>query len=229
MFAVAVEKFEGPLDLLLNLIENEKLDICQISLSKITDAYISRVESMNGSAEEMADFLVVAAKLLYLKSKELLPGIENEEDEKELAELEQNLIEFARYKKAAEELSEILSKNYRSFPRAVKPEVSAGFVPPKDLTRDKLWTLFQEALKRIEKVPEEKKVEAVKITLEDKKIEIHSHLKKGKVSFRQILKKATSKVEVIVTFLAVLEMIKKKEISVRQKSNFEDLMIEHYN
>jgi segregation and condensation protein A len=227
MFAVSVEKFEGPLDLLLNLIETEKLDICQISLSKITDAYIDHVEEMHGSAEEMADFLVVAAKLLYLKSKELLPGIANEEDEKELAELEQNLIEYARYKKAAEELSEILSKNYRSFSRKAKTEVASEFLPPKDISKDKLWNLFQEALKRMEQSePAEYEEQPVKITLEDKKIELKTCLKKGRVSFRQIMRKAKSKVEVIVTFLAVLELIKKKEIKVHQESNFEDLTIE---
>jgi len=229
MFAVTTDKFEGPLDLLLNLIESEKLDICQISLSKITDSYINHIEKMEGSAEEMADFLVIAAKLLYLKSKELLPGIENDEDETELAELERNLVEYAKYKKAADELSEILSKNYRSYSRKVKLDSVSCFEPPKSLSKDKLWQLFQGVLKKLPDTPQEEKIEAVKLTLEDKRNELKNCLKNGRVSFRHFMKKARSKVEMIVSFLALLEMIKKKEVRVEQKSNFEDLTIENYN
>jgi len=228
MFAVAVEKFDGPLDLLLSLIESEKMDICQISLSKITGNYIKHVEEMNGSVSDMADFLVVAAKLLYLKSKELLPAVENEDDEKELQDLEQNLIEYARYKKAAEELDVILAKNYRSYPRKAKAEFAIGFMPPSDTNKDRLWKLFQDALKRMEIKPEKEVVTPVKITLEEKRQEIAGHLKNGKTTFRQIMEKAGSRVEVIVTFLALLEMIKKKEIKVKQTNNFSDLTISIY-
>ena len=82
MYSISSEKFEGPLDLLLSLIEDNKLNICEISLSTITDAYLSEIGKMAGSSEEVADFVVIATKLLYIKSKELLPSLKNDEEEK---------------------------------------------------------------------------------------------------------------------------------------------------
>jgi segregation and condensation protein A len=89
MLEVKTEKFEGPLDLLLNLIEKEKLDITQISLAKITDSYLKEISEMERSGEEMAEFLVIAAKLLYIKSRELLPGVATEDEEQEIIDLEE--------------------------------------------------------------------------------------------------------------------------------------------
>jgi segregation and condensation protein A len=225
MYTISSEKFEGPLDLLLSLIENDKLNICEISLSKITDSYLSEVEKLAGTSEELSDFVYIAAKLLYIKSKELLPNIKNEEEDQEIADLESALLEYQKYKALAQNLEEILSKGERSYTRKAKPEKIKVFYPPQDLDNQKLWEIFTEVIKKIPKKPDEAVLETKKITLEEKKKEIFVRIKKGKVTFRSLFDKVSSKVDVIVTFLAVLEMIKQKEINVTQEKNFSDFSI----
>lgn len=228
MFKVETEKFEGPLDLLLQLIEKEKLDICQISLAKITDKYLERVAAIEGNGDEMAEFLLIAAKLLYIKSKNLLPNSKTEEEEEEIADLEAKLLEYQRYKEAAKSLEEILAKGNRGFRRKAKNELAINFLPPKDLNSSKLYAIFQEVISKLEEdKPEEEVLETPNITIEDKRNLIKSAIKKGeRISFRKILFTAKSKVEIIVSFLAVLEMIKQKEIKVSQTKNFADFEIE---
>lgn len=210
---------------MLSLIESEKLDICDISLSKITDSYLKRIEEIEGDSSEIADFLVVAAKLLYLKSRELLPDIRNEEEDEEIADLERNLLEYQKYKNAADELSVVLSKNYRSFPRKAVAVHEPGFFPP-EVGPDRLYQIFQDILTRVEKSEsKEELVAPIKITIDEKKDYVRKNLTRGKVSFRSLFKEAHSKSEVIVTFLAVLELIKLKQIYAKQQRNFGDLTL----
>jgi segregation and condensation protein A len=226
MIEVETEKFKGPLDLLLELIENEKLDICQISLATITDKYLSEISKIERDGSEMAEFLVVAAKLLYIKSKQLLPSLETAEEEEEIAELEARLAEYQRYKRAAERLSEILDEGGRGFRRKAKNERIITFLPPENLTKGNLFAIFEEIFKEMPSEPE-KVIETKKISLEEKRDDILKQIKsKKKISFSGILKQAGSKMEVIVTFLAILEMIKQSEIKVSQTKNFADFKIE---
>ncbi len=95
------------LDLLLSLIENQKLDINQLSISTVTDQYLAIIAELDQSSEEIADFLVIASKLLYIKSKALLPTIPSEEED-EIEDLEKQLVEYKKYKEAAEEFDKIL-------------------------------------------------------------------------------------------------------------------------
>ena len=228
MYAVSNEIFDGPLDLLLSLIEKEKLDITAISLAKITGSYLDHIAQIEGNSSEIADFLVVAAKLLYLKSKELIPNIKSDEEEAEIADLEEKLREYQTYKNAARHLESILENTTRSFTRRGTNDTSPIFTPPKDLTATKLFAIFTEVLNKsdeetVEKVDIERKIE---ISLEDKREEIKTLCKKNKhISFRSILLKSKNKSEIIVTFLALLEMIKQKEIRVRQENNFADFTL----
>lgn len=226
MIKVELEKFEGPLDLLLRLIEGSELDICEISLSQITDAYLVELERIDKPSNEMAEFVVIAAKLLYIKSKQLLPSVVDAESEQEIADLEAALSEYQKYKEAAKYFENMLSKNERSFSRKARQEKNISFVPPKNLDNSKLWQIFNNVLSRVEVRPEIKTVKPIKISIGDKKREILLHVKKrGRVSFRSLFNKKSSKTEVIVVFLAILEMIKQKEIAVRQNQNFADFVI----
>ncbi len=225
MYTVELEKFEGPLDLLLQLIEGEKLDICEVSLSKITDTYLAEIEKIKKTDDEISEFVVIAAKLLYIKSKQLLPSARNEEDEKEIAELEASLIEYQKYKEAAETFKNILGQNERSFSRRVKLQPMVSFLPPRELDGDILRQIFLDIMAQLKEKPEEKTVERVKVSIEDKKQAVLSRLGKGRVSFKSLFAKETTKTEVIVTFLAILEMIKQKEIKVKQDKNFADFII----
>lgn len=227
MLAVKEKTFEGPLDLLLNLIEKEKLDICQISLAKITNNYLAEIQKIDASNENLADFLIVASKLLYLKSRAILPVLSSEEEE-ELEGLESQLKEYKRFKELSGQFSEILDKNQRSFEPGVRNSDMNLFLPPLGVDLKYLMNVLQEALNRMPKLEkaEEKKVET-KVTLEETMNRLQGLVKKSKkFSFQSIIKDAKTKGEIIVTFLALLEMIKRKMVSVEQNKNFADITVQ---
>ncbi len=228
MYSIKSDSFEGPLDLLLSLIEKEKLDICQISLAKVTSSYLEKISEIDGNPSEMADFLVIAAKLLYLKSRELIPHSKTNEEEAEIEDLELKLLEYQKYKAAAKHLGEILNNGKRAFGKRSKSAQEQLFMPPKNINGELLLSIFNEALSRnnnskhdtieIDSPP--------KISIEDKKVLLRNIIKKShKTSFKNLLKNANNKVEIIVTFLAILEMMKHKEIRVSQNNNFTDFEI----
>jgi segregation and condensation protein A len=226
MYQVKIEKFEGPLNLLLELIEEEKLDITEISLSKITDRYLSEVSNLDPKTYDVTEFLLVAARLLYLKSKALLPTLATEEEEAEVEDLKQKLEVYKKYRDAAKEFGSILEKNLRSFP-AKKPQLSlSGFTAPKGVQLPDLWGTFQKLLTDMpeEISREEVSIPSEKITVEEKLADLHKSFGvKKKQKFSHLIKGASSKIDAIVTFLAILEMIKCKKITVTQTKNFDDI------
>jgi len=228
MYTIKNEQFEGPLDLLLSLIEKEQLDITQISLAKITGAYLEMISGLQGDSSDLADFLVIAAKLLYIKSRELIPNMASEEEEAEIEDLESRLREYQQFKLAAKHLEQVLADESRSYTRRAKNEAVISFTPPPGLDSSGLFAIFQEILGRTEEdKPQAAEIkQEPKVTLEQKRDHIINKLKKtGKASFRDILKSATTKVELIVTFLAILEMVKQNEVRVEQGDNFSDFTI----
>jgi len=228
MYSVRDEQFEGPLDLLLSLIEKEKLDITQISLARITSTYLEKIGEISGDSADIADFLLIAAKLLYLKSKELIPSLESEEEEEEIADLEERLREYQAYKQAAMHFDGMLSTLNRSYSKRSKQGTTTAFTPPKDIDSAGLFAIFNEVMNKVAtEAPEQAEVRTKKeITIEERRGSILSHLKRAKkISFREILSKAHDKSDVIVTFLAILEMIKQKEIRVEQSGNFADFSV----
>ncbi|MDD3678665.1 MAG: segregation/condensation protein A [Patescibacteria group bacterium] len=229
MLKIKVEKFEGPLDLLLELIEKEKLDITEISLSKITDQYLTRVSALDPKVYDVTEFMLIAARLIYLKSKVLLPTLETQEEEEELEDLKERLEIYKKYKDAAKEFGSILERNQRSFP-AKKPQINlARFVPPKGVELTDLWSTFQKLLTDMpeEIAREEVEIPSEKITVEERLAHLHQIFKsKKRQSFKKILSNSNSKIEAIITFLAVLEMVKCKKIKVSQGKNFDDINLE---
>lgn len=228
MYKVRNEQFEGPLDLLLSLIEKEQLDITQIALSKITGEYLEMIGEIEGNADELADFLVIAAKLLYIKSRELIPTVTTDEEEAEIEDLETKLREYGQVRAAAKHLEEVMSAGGRSYARRAKNETVITFTPPTNIGSDGLFAIFQEILnKTLEETPKQTEIiNEPTITLEEKREHIIKHIAKGgKASFRKILGSSKSKAEIIVTFLAILEMVKQKEIRVEQEGNFSDFYL----
>lgn len=229
MLDIKVEKFEGPLGLLLELIEKEKLDITEISLSKVTDQYLNQVAKLDPKAYDVTEFMFIAARLIYLKSKALLPTLETEAEEEEIEDLKEKLEVYKKYKEAANEFGNILSKNQRSFP-AKKPQLSMPkFTPPKGVDLNDLWSTFQSLLKDMpeELVREEIELPSEKITVEEKLAHLHLRFSKNKrQSFKKIISNTKTKIEAIVTFLAVLEMVKCKKVKVVQSDNFKDIELE---
>lgn len=228
MHQVKTQHFEGPLDLLLQLIEKEKMDITQIALAKITNEYISRIEDLDARSIDVAEFLVIASKLIYLKSKAIIPTIGTAEEEEEIEDLEAKLREYKKYKEAAQLFHKTLESGYRSFQRKNGPKFKIqSFTPPKDIDLQMLMDIFQEILVNVpEEVQEKEEVYEKEISVEDKVMELRGFiLKKKKFTFKELLKKSKNKHEVIVSFLAILDLIKQKDISVTQDNAFGDIII----
>jgi segregation and condensation protein A len=226
-----IDKFEGPLGLLLQLIEREEMDITQISLAKIADQYIEYIKSSKDiGPEELADFLVVAAKLLLIKSRALLPFLKGEAEE-EIQEFEHQLKMYKEFLEAAKKIEAIIGKKRFSFAREFNRKAflaSANiFSPPKNLTAVDLQTVFSEIIRNIrpaEKL-EEKNLEQI-VNIEDKILAIQEILlEKIKISFNHVLASAKNKTEIIVSFLALLELIKQRDVMVTQGDLFAEIEI----
>ncbi len=227
MYKVKVEQFEGPLELLLQLIEQKELDISKVSLSEVTEQYIgylSQVQEKN--PEELADFLVVAAKLLLIKSRILIPSIEVEEDE---TDLETQLKIYREYYEASKVIHKMTLKKRFLFPRD-KPAVvlEAVFNPPKTMTTLRLKELFISVLQDIEPIislPKESYRKSVSI--EEKIANLRENLyKQATMNFTKIIQSSKDKTEIIVTFLALLELVKQRVVAVVQKDVFSDIEIQ---
>ena len=229
MFEIKQEKFEGPLELLLELIEKEKLSINEISLAKVTDDYLSHVKSL-GKIDpiKLGEFLVVASQLMLVKSRSLLPGLAaGEEEQGSIAELESRLLEYQRIRNLAKELKKREEMRVWIQSREAYLGIDQVFYPPPKLTVERLreaFALFLAALPKIEKLVEERIRKIV--SLEEKITHIRSFLQ-GSVerAFSEIVKGTREKVEIIVSFLAILELARQKFVELEQKSPFEEILV----
>lgn len=240
---VKLEVFEGPLDLLLHLIDKNKIDIYDIPIVEITNQYMEYIRNMQREdLNIMSEFLVMAATLLDIKCRMLLPKEVNEEGEEEdpRQELVEQLLQYKMYKYIAYELKDReLDSDMILYKGPTIPEEVEGYVAPVDLdkllgdlTLQKLGAIFQEVMKRqTDKIDPVRskfgKIEKEEVTLTDKFTYIHGYMKDHKkFSFRQLLEKQHTKMHIVVTFLAILEMMKLGEINVRQEETCGDIMIE---
>ena len=235
---VKLEVFEGPLDLLLHLIDKNKVDIYDIPIVEITEQYLDYIRQME--TEDMnvvSEFLVMADTLIDIKCKMLLPKEVNEEGEEEdpRAELVEKLLEYKMCKYMSYELRDRMIDAERSFykPPTLPKEVADYRQPVdyEDMTLQKLHEIFKQVMKR-----QEDKIDPVRSTFGNiEKDEIDMDLKTTYVeayvrshktfSFRRLLEKQSSKMEVIVTFLVILEMIKTGRIGIEQEDIFADIII----
>ena len=226
-----IDKFEGPLALLLQLIEGEEMDITQISLAKIANQYIEYLRLLEKmQPEEMADFLVVAAKLLLIKSRALLPFLKGEAEE-EIKEFTDQLRMYKEFLEAAKKIEDMIGKKRFSFAREFNRQailMSAQiFSPPKKLTAGELAGVFKEIIKNIKprELLEEQNLENM-ISLEEKILAIEeSLLNKITISFNYILSGAQNKTEIIVSFLALLELIKQRDVLAAQAEMFGEIEV----
>jgi len=227
-YSVLLEKFEGPLDLLLELIEKEKLDINEISLAKVTDQFLEYLKKL-GKAEAaiLADFLVVAARLILIKSRTLLPSLKiSEEEEEGIEELKARLLEYQRLKHASVLLGEIDKKRQESFARESFTRSESVFYPPQSLSVSDL----RKAMNKVIALMPSKEILETKIlnkiaSVEEKIKEISKRLEKGLASFSSIAKDSESKIDLIISFLALLELVKQRVISVKQSGESNDIEI----
>ena len=230
-YQIKLEQFEGPLDLLLNLIEEEKLDITKVSLARVADQYLGYIkENKNIKLENLADFLSVASKLILIKSKALLPFLQfSEEEEEEIKDLSKQLEEYKKFKDVSMKIAELSGNGKFSFTREVFEGVGPLFYPPENINVFDLKKYFQLVLAEIpviEKLEEEFVKEIM--TLEEKINNLRLAIQeRAEISFSELTSEAKEKVDIIVSFLAVLEMVKQKIIDVEQNDIFREIKLKH--
>ncbi len=228
MHQFKVHTFEGPLDLLLQLIEQEQMDISQIALAHVTEQYLRTLESSDTiPADELADFLVIAAKLLLIKSRILLPQLQVDGAE-EATDLERQLKIFKEYLEASRGIAKIIHKRRFTFGRG-KPAmvIEEKFSPPPSLTGTVMRELFLGVLRDIEPIIALPKAVVERTVSIAEKIETIRALilDKAIVSFQSVMGSAKSRTDVIVSFLAVLELVKQRTVIVTQNVLFHDISI----
>jgi segregation and condensation protein A len=233
VFELKLSVFQGPLDLLLDLIEREELDITAVSLAQVTDQYWAHLRSVEElDPEALAEFIVMGARLLYIKSRALLPEVrprEREEEKKDVGEaLAQMLVEYKRFREAAEAFRDLEEEGRRAYPRLAPPSKDFPLPPGlKGVTLEGLLNIFQEALSRQPAEPEEGAIEREAVTVEEKVTAVMAAVASGsgRASFRALVEACSSRIEVIVVFLAVLELIKAGQLVARQRGRFRDIML----
>jgi segregation and condensation protein A len=229
VFEIKHEKFEGPLELLLELIEKEKLSVSEVSLARVCEEYIQHVRLLDKiDPEQLAEFLVVAAQLMLIKSRSLLPNLSfSEEEEQSAEELAARLAEYQKFRERAMLLKKLESETRPIFARDAYLTLAPVFFPPPRLNlehvRDAFKT-FLAALPKVEKLVEEK-IKRV-MSLEDRMRQIRT-LVQGAVerAFSEIVKGSTERIDIIVSFLAILELTKQKFVDVHQVGVFEDIIV----
>jgi segregation and condensation protein A len=234
---VKSEKFQGPLGLLLQLIEKQKLDITEIGLAAICDQYINYIKSddNNVGAEEMADFLLIAAKLLYIKSRSLLPYLYPAEDDCEIDDLKMQLKMYKEFVEASKKIKELATgKKFLYIKNINNNQIKkyflniVSFFPPKELKKEYLKDTFVNFLDNLKPKIEEIREERVKrvVTIEERIDYIKNILNKHKsYSFNKLVNQKKDKTEIIINFLAVLELAKQKQLIFKQDFLFGNIDI----
>lgn len=230
-----INDFEGPLDLLLHLIKEQDMDIMNIEIVKLTDQYLDYIESMKEMNLNIAsEYLILASELIYIKSKSLLPSIEDEEEQEELTELKENLInrllEYEQYKNITKDFKILEKQRHEFYTKSVSN--LKEYIDPKqqlsdDITLEDLLKAFQNYLKRQQlKKPITTKITTKEISVEERTKSIKNILsRKRKVEFFDLFEDI-SKPYVVVTFLSILEMAKNNELKITQENNFDKIYCE---
>lgn len=224
---VSTSVFEGPLELLLALVEREEVDIFKVSLARVTDAYLAEVAARDvADPREMAEFLWMAARLLLIKSIRLLPNDSPSDEETELLgwedDVRRRLEEYRAYKQIAGELLERATQETFAFPPPARPVEAGGQEQPLDV--DFLVEAFNRVLARIP--PRPVVVQGRTWTLQEKLDLIIERLRDGPLELVELILESEDRLEAVVTFVAVLELIRRSAVRVSQKQRFGPIHVE---
>jgi segregation and condensation protein A len=237
-YKVQLEVFEGPLDLLLYLVKKDEVDIYDISIERITTQYLAYLEAFEVLQIEVAgEFLVMAANLLYIKSRTLLPKDQQmpedevEEDDPRW-ELIRQLIEYRKFKEAAAHLRDQEELQSALFPRAVSLDPAHAPVIDEnmmigDVGIFDLINAFQRALKRLPAEEKQGEIHEETFTVTDRINHLMRMVDRGvSMKFEELFSEASTRSELIVTFLAILELIRMKQFQVRQEEQFGEIWLD---
>ena len=224
-YTFRLEQFEGPLELLLRLIEEEKLDITTISLATVTDQYLSYLEHEEQlPPDEVADFLVVAAQLIYIKSKYLLPSLELEAED---TNLEEQLKIYREYYDASKVITQMIGRKRFAYVRDVPLTLpqEQRFSPPKRLRMEQLAAALRSVIGRLEVIIKLPTIVLKNtVSIREKIQALREALKLGVLNFHAFYDRS-NKQDIIVSFLALLELVKLRDVRVQQDRLFSEIVI----
>lgn len=235
-YTIKVQSFEGPLEVLLRLIEERRLSVNEISLAEVTQGFFEHLRALEQEAskqkvtnDQLTAFLVISATLVLIKSKSLLPGFYlTKEEEEDVSDLTSRLEEYKKIKELSNMLSDNLSKRRSIYSRNPFIGIEKQFIPPKKFNLTELPIIMKRLLEAIpaKEILPEKKVKKV-ISLEKKISELETRIQKGMVnSFNDFVGGKKEKTEIIVSFLALLELIKLGIAAANQNAQFSNISIE---
>ena len=228
-FTIRTEGFQGPLEVLLDLIETRKLLVNDLTLASMTEEFVAYVRAQEAfPVEETAQFIQVAATLLLIKSKSLIPDLELSDDESsDIEDLKRRLAAYEKVREAARELSRVYGKRVMAPVGERPPEVT--FAPARDLTKDALAEALANLLsarEAIESLPEARVKPLV--TIEEMMDRLARRVQSAmSLSFKEFSKSTKERVEVIVSFLALLELVKQGAVAAEQHEPHGDIRIRH--
>lgn len=230
-FKVKVGEFEGPLDLLLNLIEKRKMHISQVSLAQVADDYVTYLKNeqdSQSSMEAMANFIMIASTLMLIKSLALLPGLQlTEEETTSIGDLENRLKRLQRIRELSSHIKDRFGKNIIFSPVERKKDKTV-FAPSSETKIESFVLAIKDLLKNLPKpeiIPE--KIIRKVVSLEEVINDLASRVNRAiKMSFTDFVKDKAEKINVIVSFLGMLELVKQGVINIEQQGHFADISME---
>lgn len=232
---IKIKDFEGPLDLLLHLVSRYQMDIYDVPLLEVIEQYLAHLSTLQALRLEVAsEYMVMASQLILLKSRKLLPQIQQQEDDEPIEDLEQNLLQqledYRYFKAASQELAQQHEERSRYYSHPALPLASEVVVLNRDVTATDLFLTFSHLLRQEKKKRQGQQttVERDDFRIEDSMEQIRQGLvrAKGKLAFSQLLSQAESLSQMITQFLACLELVKIQEISLHQPETFDEIWIE---
>ncbi len=228
-YHVRQEKFEGPLEVLLDLVERERLSVSEVSLSRVAEEYLAYVQSLaSPDPEELAGFLLIAVQLILIKSRSLLPGLAvPPEEEQSIQELEERLRLLQRLRDAGRCIKDMEQAHRRLYGRIAYQGMAPVFAPPRGATPDMLAATVAAVLALIpkaERIIEEKMRRVVSLEERIQAIRrvLHAVTERG---FSEVVRGAKEKMEIVVSFLALLELARQKFVDLSQETPFADIRI----
>lgn len=227
MTLITLDQFSGPFSLLISLIDDEKLSISDLSLSQVTEQYLAYLDGLEEKkAEELSDFLVVASRLLLLKARLLLPQLMP--DEEEGPDLAEQLRLYKMFVKASRHIDKLWLAQATSYGRVEALRKATEFVVPKNVTSKNLLESMWHLIKRIRppKPMPEMSIDKT-VSLRETITKFKNLFKKlNALTFDECLSEKGNKTEILVSFLAILELVKQNIVSLRQSSNFDTIHIQ---
>lgn len=227
MREIKVEQFSGPLDLLLRLIENQQLDISQVSLAAVSEQYLNELQKLEQlPVDELADFLVVAAKLLYIKSRLMVPSAAVEEEDLG-ADLERQLRLYKAFVDAAKQVNRLWNRHKALYPRDGYAHLEPIFNPPEKLQAADLRAMMADVLKELEpitRLPQTVLIRTINIRETISRVREQLIIAR-RAKFNELIARTKSKTEAIITFLALLELVKQRTVTIVQTVPHADMEI----